>query len=216
MRRLRAEQPSVAGEKFTWAAVGKGFVDWKTWVGSLMYIGVDAPLYAFSVFTPTIVRALGYSSINANLLSVPIYVLACKCPLPCRLGPVAHTSAAGIVTVFVGLAANKYKDRRAQLSLGFLCVGIGGYVVLAASRLPGLSYGAIFFAACGIYPLCVLSLEIETCAVADFAPSAFPTRLPSPSRASRARTSAPSSAASSSAWAICRVRLPAHTPSNKR
>ncbi|PWO01390.1 MFS general substrate transporter [Tilletiopsis washingtonensis] len=135
MRRLRAEQPSVAGEKFTWAAVGKGFVDWKTWVGSLMYIGVDAPLYAFSVFTPTIVRALGYSSINANLLSVPIYVLAC------------------IVTVFVGLAANKYKDRRAQLSLGFLCVGIGGYVVLAASRLPGLSYGAIFFAACGIYPL---------------------------------------------------------------
>ena len=155
MRRLRAEQPSVAGEKFTWAAVAKGFVDWKTWVGSLMYIGVDAPLYAFSVFTPTIVRALGYSSINANLLSVPIYVLACECPLPWRLESVAHASAAGIVTVFVGLAANKYKDRRAQLSLGFLCVGIGGYVVLAASRLPGLSYGAIFFAACGIYPLCV-------------------------------------------------------------
>lgn len=41
MRRLRAEQPSVAGEKFTWASIAKAFVDWKTWIGSLMYIGVS-------------------------------------------------------------------------------------------------------------------------------------------------------------------------------
>lgn len=37
-----------------------------------MYMGVDAPLYAFSLFTPTIINGLGYTATPANLLSVPV------------------------------------------------------------------------------------------------------------------------------------------------
>jgi hypothetical protein len=32
-------------------------------------------------------------------------------------------------------------------------VGIIGYIILIASPIPGLSYAAVFLAACGIYPL---------------------------------------------------------------
>ena len=46
-------------------------------MGMLMYMGVDGPLYAFSLFLPSIIKALGYSSTKAQLLTVPPYAVAC-------------------------------------------------------------------------------------------------------------------------------------------
>jgi hypothetical protein len=43
----------------------------------LMYMGVDGPLYAFSLFLPSIVSALGYTATKAQLLTVPPYAVAC-------------------------------------------------------------------------------------------------------------------------------------------
>lgn len=69
VHRLSGDQKtSAAGEGFSWWALLKGIVDWKTWVGMLAYMGVDGPLYAFSTFTPSIVQSLGYTSTRANLI----------------------------------------------------------------------------------------------------------------------------------------------------
>lgn len=69
INRLEADQKfSAAGEGFRWSNVFKAIVDWKTWIGMLAYMGVDGPLYAFSIFTPTIVSQLGYKATEANLI----------------------------------------------------------------------------------------------------------------------------------------------------
>lgn len=99
--------------------------------------GCDAPLYAFSLFTPTIVKAINrrWTSNEANLVSIPIYVVAC------------------LVTVAVGFMADR-TSRRTLYSIVLSVVGVIGYVILIANdprSKPGVSYFAIYLAACGIY-----------------------------------------------------------------
>ncbi|EJT99766.1 MFS general substrate transporter [Dacryopinax primogenitus] len=135
IRRLQEDdQFSAAGESFKFSYVWAAVKDWKTWVGMLCYTGVDGPLYAFSLFTPSIINQLGYTATPANLLSVPVYVWAC------------------ILTCGVGWLADR-RQTRAYFNLIFLTVGAAGYIILIASRNPALSYFAVYLAASGIYPL---------------------------------------------------------------
>ncbi|KDN47749.1 MFS general substrate transporter [Tilletiaria anomala UBC 951] len=128
------QQYSAKGEHFSWVNVAKGFLDWKMWVGGLVYAGCDGPLYAFSLFTPTIVKAtfVGSSGTKANLLSVPIYVLAC------------------LQVLAVGFFTARY-GHRALINIIMMCIGAVGYIILLASNNNALSYFAIYIAATGIY-----------------------------------------------------------------
>ena len=78
VRRLEADgQHGARDEKFQWSEFGASFKDWKTWTGMLMYMGVDGALYAFSLFLPTIIKEMGYTALNAQLMSVAPYAFAC-------------------------------------------------------------------------------------------------------------------------------------------
>ncbi|KAF9269232.1 MFS general substrate transporter [Marasmius fiardii PR-910] len=157
VRRLQGDdQFSAAGEKLRWKYIRQSLLDWKTWVGMIIYVGCDAPLYAFALFLPTIINQVsgyafdplkiwtcnldcscvtaGFRATPANLLTVPVYVFAC------------------IITCLVGFLADKY-GRRGYFNLGFLCLGGAGYIILIASRKPALSYFAVYLATCGIYPV---------------------------------------------------------------
>lgn len=69
VNRLTSDQKfSAAGEGFSWRSILKGIIDWKTWVGMLIYAGVDGPLYAFATFTPSVIQQLGYTATRANLI----------------------------------------------------------------------------------------------------------------------------------------------------
>lgn len=139
LQRLASKQQhSAAGEGFTWMAVWKGFFDIKTVLGALIYMGVDGPLYAFSVFLPSIIRSLGdWSSVESNLLSVPIYVIAC------------------LFTVAIGFYADR-KGNRAMINICLIPVSIVGYIILLAvnpADAPGASYFGCYLSALGIYPM---------------------------------------------------------------
>ncbi len=59
LRRLKADQQSSAEHEsfkmeYFWASVK----DWKTWLTALIYMGADCPLYAFSLFLPSIISAV--------------------------------------------------------------------------------------------------------------------------------------------------------------
>ena len=43
------------------------------WVSGLVQCGFDICLYGFSTFLPVIIKQLGYSTINSQLLTAPIY-----------------------------------------------------------------------------------------------------------------------------------------------
>jgi len=135
IRRLQSDdQFSAAGEDLKWKYIWKSIFDWKTWVGMILYMGADGPLYAFSLFLPSIINQLGFDATPANLLTVPVYTLACIC------------------TCVVGFLADRTK-KRGYFTFGFFCLAAVGYIILIVSRSAALSYFAVFLAACGIYPL---------------------------------------------------------------
>jgi cyanate permease len=74
--RLKRDRSSLADEfdvKYFWAAIK----DWKIWVHMFITIGVYTGLYSYSLFLPTIIRDLGYANNQAQLMTVPPYVVAC-------------------------------------------------------------------------------------------------------------------------------------------
>ncbi|KAK0202559.1 MFS general substrate transporter [Desarmillaria ectypa] len=135
VRRLQGDnQFSAAGEKLRMKYIMQSLVDWKTYVGIVIYAGCDMPLYAFSLFLPTIISQASFKATPANLLTVPVYVFAC------------------IVTCLVGFFADRW-GRRGYFNLMFLSLGAAGYVVLINSKSAALSYFAVYLATCGIYPV---------------------------------------------------------------
>ncbi|KIJ68580.1 hypothetical protein HYDPIDRAFT_82841 [Hydnomerulius pinastri MD-312] len=132
IRRLRADmQFSAGGEKFKLKYVWQSLKDWKTYLAMGIYMGYDGPLFAFALFTPTIINQV---STVANLLSVPVYAWAC------------------IVTVIVGFLGDRLGSRGyINLHCADGCgLGLVGYIILIASSNPSLSYFACYLAASGL------------------------------------------------------------------
>ncbi|KAJ5038641.1 uncharacterized protein L3040_006322 [Drepanopeziza brunnea f. sp. 'multigermtubi'] len=109
------------------------FADWKIWLQSVAYIGILTPLYSFSLFLPSIIRAMGYSDAMSQLLTVPPYVLGC------------------IITVLGGYFSDKLNKRGIFLSI-FSLTAIVGYILLLSTDIPGVQYTGTFLAASGVYP----------------------------------------------------------------
>lgn len=133
-RRLTLDnQASARGEEFKMEYFYQSIKDPKTYLGSIIYMGVAGSLYAFSMFLPTIIRELGYSSTKAQLLSVPPY------------------AAAGVFTIVIGWLADKY-NRRGIFNITIPILAIIGFSILIGTTNPKLSYAATFLGALGIYP----------------------------------------------------------------
>ncbi|RKU45327.1 hypothetical protein DL546_007552 [Coniochaeta pulveracea] len=109
--------------------------DWKMWVGMAIYMGCDMPLYAFSLFLPSIIANLGWNKtvIRAQLMSVPPY------------------AAAAILTVIIGFIADRTRQRGLCNILVSL-LGIAGFAMLIATDTPAVQYAGTFLGALGIYP----------------------------------------------------------------
>ena len=124
IRRLKADQQSSAEhEEFKMEYFWASIKDWKTWLYAVIYMGCDAPLYAFSLFLPTIIAALGYKSTTAQLLSVPPY------------------AAAAILTISIGAFADRTKQRGI---CNIFCAIIGMTGTFASILNPSPSPGPPF------------------------------------------------------------------------
>ncbi|EPE06875.1 major facilitator superfamily transporter [Ophiostoma piceae UAMH 11346] len=136
IRRLKMDQQSSAEhEEFQMFYLWQALRDWKMWLGMVIYMGCDMPLYAFSLFLPSIVVNLGWSSsvIHSQLMSVPPY------------------AAAAILTVVIGFVADRTRARGLCNILVSL-VGIVGFSMLIGTSRPAVQYAGTFLAALGIYP----------------------------------------------------------------
>ncbi|KAH0836758.1 major facilitator superfamily domain-containing protein [Lanmaoa asiatica] len=147
IRRLQGDdQFSAAGERLKWKNVVASLADWKTYLYStsrldagkvgltepsdlvVVYSGSDMPLYAFALFLPSIISQVCYKATAANLLTVPVYVVACIC------------------TCAVGFLADRYGNR-GLFNFACLAVAAAGYIILIVSRNAALSYVAVYLAA---------------------------------------------------------------------
>ncbi|KAF2431642.1 MFS general substrate transporter [Tothia fuscella] len=142
--RLASDSDATRNEAFTWANVSNALKDPKCWLYGLAFHTMSLPLYTLSLFLPSIIRSLGYTSATAQLMTIPPYALAT------------------IFTVIWAHLSERF-HRRAPFALGSTTIAIIGYIILIANesptKRPGVSYVGTFFAACGIYPSTALSLS---------------------------------------------------------
>ncbi|OJD14600.1 hypothetical protein AJ78_05060 [Emergomyces pasteurianus Ep9510] len=112
--------------------------DWKIYVGSLIYIGITVSGYATALFIPSIVNSLGYSGIDSQIQSIPIWV------------------AASGVTLIVSVLTDRLKHRYGFVMFGVAFASIGYIVLLRQgpmnAGLPlGVRHMAVFFICIGTY-----------------------------------------------------------------
>ncbi|KAF1816253.1 MFS general substrate transporter [Eremomyces bilateralis CBS 781.70] len=120
-------------DEFQWKYVGDAFRDWQIWVNIFVYWGIVCPLYGISLFLPTIIKGLGYTSSTAQLLTVPIYITA------------------AILAIGIAYAADHH-GRRSVFIFPLLCIMAVGFIMCISTSTPGVVYAGVFIAACTIYP----------------------------------------------------------------
>lgn len=99
-----------------------------------MYMGISNTGYSTSFFTPTILSELGWTSVRAQLLSIPIYIVAT------------------VVALTAAFFSDRLRNRYAFVMLG-ICVASIGYAVLLAQRNVSIGgrYLAIYLVMAGGY-----------------------------------------------------------------
>ncbi|KAJ7173592.1 major facilitator superfamily domain-containing protein [Mycena filopes] len=132
LRQDTAGEPSHFETKFVWDALKSP----KSWLHAIIFLGISAPIYSFTLFLPTIIHALGFSATNAQLLTIPPYAVGCVC------------------TISAGLLSD-HKHIRGPFIAAFSLLGILGYVMLLATnpeKHPAAGYAGCIIAAAGVFP----------------------------------------------------------------
>ncbi|KAM6530080.1 hypothetical protein FALCPG4_008205 [Fusarium falciforme] len=124
------------GGSFQWKYLKEALLDWKIYLGCVIYWGNSICIYGFSFASPTIILELGYTAAQAQLLTIPIYFLgAC-------------------LTLFFAYMADRRRNRWMFIIIPF-SIGLVGFVGLLSiphPRLPGLTYAFLFCIPSGLYP----------------------------------------------------------------
>ena len=129
---LKEDSDATRDEKFTWEGVAQALKDPKVWLYGLCFHTINLPIVALSSFLPIIILELGYTSAQAQLLTIPPYV------------------AAFIATMITAVFAGRTR-LRAPLIITCSALAIIGFVVLITGNRPMVSYGGTILAVCGVY-----------------------------------------------------------------
>ena len=98
-----------------------------------MYFSCNVSYSSLPVFLPTIIEAMGFTSVNAQGLSAPPYFVAF------------------IVTISSAWYADRIQQRGLVIVILSL-IGSLGYILLAACTFTGARYFETFLAASGVFP----------------------------------------------------------------
>ena len=132
--RLRFELNPHLGieEKFSWDKVASAFKDPKMYLHAGMEFSVSLSLFSFMTFLPAIIRGLGYTSVHAQLMTVPVYVWATVSYLMVAFG-----------SDKVGL--------RSPFMFGACLALVVGYIMNIASEALAVRLAAVFVLGTGVY-----------------------------------------------------------------
>lgn len=130
--RLKGDGDAAREEKFTWDGVIQALKDPKVWLYGLCFHSINLPICTLGIFLPTIINELGYTTAQAQLLSIPPYVVA------------------SILTMTAAVYAEKTK-LRAPFIIASSSLAIIGYIILITGNRPEVSYGGAVMAVSGAF-----------------------------------------------------------------
>ncbi|USP78788.1 uncharacterized protein yc1106_06062 [Curvularia clavata] len=138
--RLSNDQGSGQGQTTNADKIGKqqilaGLSDWKIWAATVVFWGNTVGVYGFTATVPSVIQGLGYTSANAQLLTIPIYVFA------------------AILTLIFAWASDLTRRRSPYIIAGY-SIAVAGFIAQLAipkPKYPGITYGFLFPVAGGLY-----------------------------------------------------------------
>ncbi|KAF9050299.1 phthalate transporter [Panaeolus papilionaceus] len=131
----RGGLPTNFSMKYVWQAL----TDIHTYFMVGIYMGLLIPVYAISLFTPTIVNELGFSAAHAQLLTVPPFFCGC------------------VATIIIGRFSDRYNKRGPFIVVGCM-ISFVGYLVLLTQKSAAASYIGAILAATGVFPCVPVTL----------------------------------------------------------
>ncbi|KAJ5594770.1 Major facilitator superfamily domain general substrate transporter [Penicillium hispanicum] len=140
--------------KFHFKYVIDALTDWQIYVGLFMYWGITCPLYGISLFLPSIIKELGFSSSTAQLLTIRSHLPGIASFLLNVLFQVPIYISAAIVAVGAAWLSDRRKQRSPFILFFMSLIAIGFIITIASSGrgVPGVVYFGVFVAVIGIYP----------------------------------------------------------------
>jgi MFS family permease len=121
-----------------------GIMEWTVWLMVLPFWACSIGIYGFSATLPSVVKDLGYSSANAQLMTIPLYL------------------AATVLTVIVAFWSDRIQQRTPFMFAGFSVAAVGLIAQLAIPhpKYPGVTYFFLFLIIMGLFaPFpCVLTV----------------------------------------------------------
>ncbi|KAF6234434.1 hypothetical protein HO173_007467 [Letharia columbiana] len=134
IRRLSEDAADARMDRLDSKARRRAFGDWKIYIGILMYLGVNNTGYSTSFFTPTILSELGWTAVRAQVLSIPIYIVA------------------AVTCLMSALLTDRLRHRYAFAMLGVVTASIGYIILLAQESVSvGTRYFAVYLVMAGGY-----------------------------------------------------------------
>ncbi|KAK0226071.1 putative MFS transporter [Armillaria fumosa] len=128
------DSSKASGTGLSWRDVTSTVTEWRLWIHFLIYFGISAPFSSMSLFAPTIVSGLGYTSLRAQLMTVPPYAVS------------------WVFSILIGYAADRL-NRRGLFSAVFAAIGAIGFI--ASATLPEDAYksryGTLIIACAGAF-----------------------------------------------------------------
>ncbi|KAF5007233.1 hypothetical protein FDECE_6427 [Fusarium decemcellulare] len=121
------------------------FKDWKIWLGAFMYMGIGTTGYAGVFFMPTILLEFGWKAEEAQVQTIPVYVLS-----------------AGVM-LLSAWASDRLKHRYGFVLTG-ACIATIGYAMLLeqGDKSRDYKFAAVFLVNAGGYiatPICLAWLQ---------------------------------------------------------
>ncbi|KAK6832877.1 Vitamin h protein [Apiospora arundinis] len=146
LARLRDDGGAVSHDRLPASRLYKFFADWKIWTAVIIYLGAAENANSITSFQPTILRGIGYDAADAQVHTIPVYLVA------------------AVYSISMGYAAERFRMRYVFCMIGFCTIAVGLAVQIAQPKAPGVRYMGLFFMTAGAYlvmPLSVVWIAIN-------------------------------------------------------
>ncbi|KAI5247863.1 high-affinity nicotinic acid transporter [Aureobasidium subglaciale] len=131
-------------EEFSWSHVRVAFTDPIIYIASASFFSASIALFGFGTFLPTIIKGLGYTSLQANYMTIPVYLFAT------------------LTLVTATFTSDRIKRRAAVLAI-LPVAPIVGYIITCGTASHAAGYFAMFLCGGGIYSYnCIILTWIST------------------------------------------------------
>jgi len=119
-------------EDFSWGKCFEALKDPKTYMHSAIEFSVDISLFALTTFMPAIIKGMGYTTVHAQLMTVPVYFWAGLSYFICAYA----SDRAGVRSPFII----------------FACLALMvGYIIMITTANVGARLAAVYILVIGLY-----------------------------------------------------------------